>query len=103
MRSLFFRIFVSFWIATTLISVGFALIYAAQSNDSRWQSWQSLHFDAFRMRVGEELARAEAAGGSDDAQIERALAAIVSREPRVRSFAATAGGAPRADRELPAF
>ena len=102
MRSLFFRIFVSFWIATTLISVGFALIYAAQSNDSRWQSWQSLHFDAFRMRVGEELARAEAAGGSDDAQIERALAAIVSREPRVRSFAATAGGAPRADMPLEA-
>jgi two-component system, OmpR family, sensor kinase len=95
-RSLFFRIFISFWVATTLISMGFALIYAMQSSETRWLSWQSLHADAFRVRVQEELERTNGSGESD---LEQLVDALRARESRISVFAIRGGGPPRA--ELP--
>jgi signal transduction histidine kinase len=97
MRSLFFRIFVSFWIATTLISVGFALIYATQPSEARWHSWQSLHADAFHVRAQEE-ARAIASRGP--AALPDAVAALMSRESRLRVFIVPDAGPPRDDLPL---
>ncbi len=96
MRSLFFRIFLSFWIATTLISVGFGLIYAMQSTEVRWERWQSLHADAFRLRVQEELSRLE----SND--LVALTEALEKREPLVKLFVVTAGDLPRSDLPLAA-
>jgi two-component system, OmpR family, sensor kinase len=99
-RSLFFRIFVSFWIATTLISMGFALIYATQSNDSRWQSLQNLHADAFRLRVQEELARLPEGGPEG---LTALVAALETRgESRIHVFAVHAHDPPRTDVPLAA-
>lgn len=99
MRSLFFRIFISFWIATTLISVGFALIYATQSSETRWLSWQSLHADAFRMRVQEELVRLTGTAERDLEQLEDQLRA---RESRINVFSVRGGSAPRSELPLAA-
>jgi two-component system, OmpR family, sensor kinase len=95
-RSLFFRIFLSFWIATTLISVGFGLIYATQSTEVRWERWQSLHADAFRMRVQEELSRLE----SND--VSALAETLGKREPLVNMFVVTADDLPRSDLPLAA-
>jgi two-component system OmpR family sensor kinase len=99
MRSLFFRIFISFWLATTLITVGFALIYATQSTEARWEHWQSLHADAFRLRVQEELAKLES---RDDRAIATLLERLMKREPIARCFAVAAGELPRSDVPLDA-
>jgi len=40
MRSLFFRIFVTFWIATSIITLAFGFIYQSMSTNERWQKWQ---------------------------------------------------------------
>lgn len=94
MRSLFFRIFLSFWIATTLISVGFGLIYVTQSTEVRWERWQNLHADAFRIRVREELALL---AGDDVAALTAALA---KREPMLEVYVVSAGDLPRSDLPL---
>lgn len=99
MRSLFFRIFVSFWIATTLISIGFGAIYAFQSTESRWQAWQSLHADAFRARVRDEERRLGPADTGVPVRIARGLA---NREQRLTVFAIGADDLPRADVPLAA-
>jgi signal transduction histidine kinase len=99
MRSLFFRIFLSFWIATTLISVGFALIYATQPSEERWRSWQSLHADAFHVRVQEEVQRSSSRG---PAALPEVIQALMNRESRLRVFAVTAGDPPRSDLPLDA-
>jgi two-component system, OmpR family, sensor kinase len=91
-RSLFFRIFVSFWIATMLISVGFALIYATQSTEERWERWQSLHADAFRMRVQDELAKVVA-----DVTAQQVAEALKAREPSASFYLTAAGEPPRSD------
>jgi two-component system sensor histidine kinase CpxA len=96
-RSLFFKIFVSFWIAMTLISAGFALIYVATSNESRWERWQSLHFDAFRQRVREEAGTLDPA---DATAVPRLIEALSKREPMVRIFAVADDETPRADLPL---
>ena len=93
-RSLFFKIFVSFWIAMMLISAGFALIYVATSNESRWERWQSLHFDAFRLRVREEASKL---GARDAAAMPELVEALSKREPVVRVFAVAEDELPRAD------
>jgi signal transduction histidine kinase len=98
-RSLFFRIFISFWFATTLISVGFALIYATQSSDTRWQSWQSLHADAFRMRVQEGLQRLT---GNGEAELRALVDELAARESRLRVYSVARGEPPRADLPLAA-
>jgi two-component system sensor histidine kinase CpxA len=98
-RSLFFRIFVSFWIATTLITVGFALIYATQSTESRWERWQALHGDAFRLRVRDALAKLDVTGG---ASVEPLIEELTQREPAVRIYAVHAGELPRSDIPLAA-
>jgi two-component system OmpR family sensor kinase len=96
MRSLFVRIFVSFWIATTLISVGFALIYAIQPSEARWHGWQSLHADAFHVRVQEEVSEI---AGRGRAALPQAAEALMNRESRLRVFVVSSGDPPRA--ELP--
>jgi two-component system sensor histidine kinase CpxA len=98
-RSLFFRIFISFWFATTLISMGFALIYATRTSETRWQSWQSLHADAFRIRVAEEL---EKLSGNTDQDLERLLEALGARESRMHFFSIARGEPPRTDLPLAA-
>jgi two-component system, OmpR family, sensor kinase len=99
MRSLFVRIFVSFWIATMLISVGFALIYATQSTEERWERWQGLHADAFRLRVQEAVAQA---GGTDDRALQQVTDALKARESIASFYAVAAGGLPRSDIPLDA-
>ena len=94
MRSLFFRIFVSFWVATTLISIGFGAIYAFQSTESRWQAWQALHADAFRARVRDDERRLDAADTGVPVRIARALA---NPEQLLTVFAIEADDLPRAD------
>lgn len=94
MRSLFFRIFVSFWIATTLISIGFGAIYAFQSTESRWQAWQALHADAFRVRVRDDERRM---GATDPDVPERIARALANPEQLLTVFAVAAGELPRAD------
>jgi len=93
-RSLFFRIFVSFWIATTLISIGFGAIYAFQSTESRWQAWQALHEDAFRARVHDDERRL---GDSSTDVPERIAHALANPEQLLMVFAIEAGELPRAD------
>jgi two-component system, OmpR family, sensor kinase len=98
-RSLFFRIFVSFWIATTLISVGFGLIYATQSTESRWERWQALHADAFRLRVQEVLAKADA---DANVTVEKLIEELGQREPALHIYAVRGGELPRSDIPLAA-
>jgi two-component system OmpR family sensor kinase len=93
-RSLFFKIFVSFWMAMTLISAGFALIYVTTSTESRWERWQSLHFDAFRLRVREALLELDA---NDERSVPRLLEALSKREPLVHVFAVRENEPPRSD------
>ena len=97
MRSLFFRIFVSFWIATTLISIGFGAIYAFQSTESRWQAWQALHADAFRARVRDDERRL---GAADTGVPERIARALANPEQLLTVFAVGANDLPRADLPL---
>lgn len=94
MRSLFFRIFVSFWMAMTLISAGFALIYVTTSTESRWERWQSLHFDAFRLRVREEVAQLDPSAAD---AVPRLIEALARREPLVHVFAVRENEPPRSD------
>jgi two-component system sensor histidine kinase CpxA len=59
MRSLFFRIFVSFWFAMTLITAGFGLIYLTLSTDSKWERWQFLHEHSLQAQVESQRAELE--------------------------------------------
>lgn len=93
MRSLFVRIFISFWIAMTLISAGSALIYATQST-ARWERWQTVHFDAFRQRVREELDRLDP---HEADAVPHMVEALGKRESVVRVFAVAEGEPPRSD------
>src|SRR5688572_28799915 len=61
MRSLFFRIFVSFWIAMTLITAGFGLIYLTLSTDHKWERWQFLHENSLQAEVDAQQALLERA------------------------------------------
>jgi signal transduction histidine kinase len=62
MRSLFFRIFVSFWVAMTLITVGFGLIYLTLSTDSKWERWNFLHENSLQAQVEAHRDELERAG-----------------------------------------
>jgi methyl-accepting chemotaxis protein len=62
MQSLFFRTFVASWLATLLVSVGFAFIYVSQDTDHYWRDWHGLHADAFPPRVQHALADVEGSG-----------------------------------------
>lgn len=61
MRSLFFRIFVSFWIAMTLITAGFGLIYLTVSTDHKWERWQFLHENSLEAEVAAQRSLLERA------------------------------------------
>ncbi|HTV23549.1 MAG TPA: ATP-binding protein [Polyangiaceae bacterium] len=98
-RSLFFKIFVSFWIAMTLISAGFALIYATTSTEARWERWQSLHFDAFRLRVREEL---DKLGPNDADAVPRLIESMSKRDALLHFFVVTEDEPPRSDIPLAA-
>jgi two-component system sensor histidine kinase CpxA len=54
MRSLFFRIFVSFWIAMTLITAAFGLIYLTVSTDHKWERWQFLHEHSLEAEIASQ-------------------------------------------------
>jgi two-component system, OmpR family, sensor kinase len=54
MRSLFFRIFVTFWIATSIITLAFGFIYQATSTNDRWQKWQFMHEHVLRAHLRDE-------------------------------------------------
>lgn len=61
MRSLFPRIFVSFWIAMTLIGASFAVIYATTHPSERGRRFRSLVHDSIR-RLADDALDAEARG-----------------------------------------
>jgi two-component system OmpR family sensor kinase len=54
MRSLFFRIFVTFWIATSIITLAFGFIYQSTSTNERWQKWQFMHEHVLRAHLRDE-------------------------------------------------
>lgn len=62
MRSLFPRIFVSFWIAMTLIGAAFAFIYATSYPSERFERRRNLVSDAIRLHAQEAVAAATSDG-----------------------------------------
>src|SRR6187399_984495 len=54
MRSLFFRIFVTFWVATSIITLAFGFIYQATSTNERWERWQFMHEHVLRAHLRDE-------------------------------------------------
>jgi len=54
MRSLFFRIFVTFWVATSIITLAFGFIYQATSTKERWERWQFMHEHVLRAHLRDE-------------------------------------------------
>src|SRR5262245_4325499 len=63
MKSLFFRIFVSFWAAMTLIGAAFAVIYALGLSSERADRRARLFAEHARL-AGAELARCVVASGA---------------------------------------
>ncbi|HKO95145.1 MAG TPA: histidine kinase dimerization/phospho-acceptor domain-containing protein, partial [Polyangiaceae bacterium] len=57
MRSLFFRIFVTFWIATSIITLAFGFIYQATSTNDRWERWQFMHEHVLRAHLRDEASK----------------------------------------------
>ena len=54
MRSLFFRIFVTFWIATSIITMAFGFIYQSTSTNERWEKWQFVYEHVLRAHLRDE-------------------------------------------------
>ncbi|MEZ4463871.1 MAG: ATP-binding protein [bacterium] len=62
MKSLFVRIFLSFWVAMTLIGAAFAVIYATTVPEWRVERIRSLAADSIRLRGQEALEQLRAGG-----------------------------------------
>ncbi|MCB9549867.1 MAG: HAMP domain-containing protein [Myxococcales bacterium] len=76
MKSLFVRIFLSFWVAMTLIGAAFAVIYATTVPEWRVERIRSLAADTIRLRGLEALDRLRAGG---PAAAEAVLARLEER------------------------
>jgi two-component system OmpR family sensor kinase len=85
MRGLFFRIFVSFWVAMCLsFAVAIALIYFTVPTEERWANWQGVHLRALRGQAVEaDRLPAEPVAGGVAARV-RALAADLEANSRLR-------------------
>lgn len=70
MRSLFPRIFISFWIAMTLVGVAFAAIYATNRPSERGQRFRALVDDSIR-RLAADALEADARGDDPAAVLAR--------------------------------
>jgi len=92
MQSLFLRTFVSTWLATLLVSIGFACIYVSQDTGHYWRDWHALHTSAFPSRVQQALTAFE---GNEPRTLQAVVEKLEKDALDLRVYAVTSSNVPQ--------